>query len=116
MQAAHDVKLSNRFAVAGSSGFKRLFERHCVGAGAVFPAAKCAQTACGDADIGGIYVAIDVEISLIAMHALAHVVGQPADSEDVPGSVERERVIRTEALTSKHLIVNRRESLVIGLE
>src|ERR1700756_2820746 len=107
MQPADNLEFCNGFAVARSSGLKRLFERHCVGAGAVFLAAKCAQTACGDADIGGINMAIDVEIGLIAMHALAHVVGQPADSEDVPGSVERKRVIRTEALTSKHLIVNR---------
>ena len=33
-------------------------------------------------------MAIDVEVRLVAVHALAHVIGQPADGEDVAGAVE----------------------------
>src|SRR5579864_2099695 len=116
MQPAHDMEFSNCFAVAGSSSFKGLFQRHCVSAGGVFFASEGAQPACGDADIGGINVTIDVEIGLVAVQALAHVVGQPTDGEDVTGSIERKRVIRTEALVGKHLVVNRSETLVVGLK
>ena len=52
MQSADDVELGDRLAIAGSGGLESLFERHGVGAGRVLLAAKGAQAAGRDADIG----------------------------------------------------------------
>jgi len=92
MQSADDVEFGDGLAVSGGGGFERLVERHGVGAGSVFLAAESAEAAGRDADIGGIDVAIDVEIRLAAMHALADVVGHPAHGEDVSGAVESEGI------------------------
>ena len=48
-------------------------------------------------------MAIDVEVGDVAVHALADVVGQPADGENVAGAVERERVVGGEALAGQTL-------------
>ena len=103
MQSADDVKLGDGLAVSGSRGFEGLFERHGVGAGRIFLAAKGAQAASGDANIGGIDMAIDVEISLVAMHALADVVRHPADGKNVAGAVESEGVGLVQALAGHAL-------------
>ena len=83
MQAADNMEFRNRFAVAGSGSLESFFERHRVGARRVLLAAKGAEPACGHADIRRINVAIDVEVGLVAVHALAHGIRQPADRKDV---------------------------------
>src|SRR5579872_1567599 len=88
MQSADDMELRNCFAVARGRGLKRFFKGHSVSAGRVFFPAKGAKPACGHADICGINVAIDVEVSLVAMHALAHEIRQPANRENVRGTIE----------------------------
>ena len=90
MQSTDDVELGDRLGVSGGCGFESFFQRHGVSAGRIFLASEGAEAAGGDADVGRIDVAIDVEVGLIAMHALANVVRQPADGEDVAGAVERE--------------------------
>src|ERR1039458_2119986 len=75
MQSANDVELRDGLAVSGGSSFESLIERHGVGAGRIFLAAKGAEAASGDAHVGGIDVSIDVEIRLVPMHTLADVVG-----------------------------------------
>jgi hypothetical protein len=107
VQAADDVKLGNGFAVAGSSSLEGLFERHGVCAWRILLAAESAQAAGGDADVCGIDVAIYVEIRLIAVQALADVIGQPSDCEDVSSPVQRKRVL---------LFVDRRETRVVSLK
>jgi hypothetical protein len=83
MQAADDVKLGDGFGVAGSRSLERLFERHGV-AGRGRPSCGRRRTAAGrHADIGGVDVAVDVEVGHVAVQALAHVIGQPADGEKV---------------------------------
>src|SRR5580693_6254052 len=98
MQTTDDVELGDGFAVSGSSGFKSFVERHGVGAGRILLAAESAEAASRDADVRGIYMAIDVEISFVAMHALANVVGHPTHGENVAGAVEGEGVARIETL------------------
>src|SRR5258706_13367109 len=80
MQSADDVQLGDRLVVSRGCGFKGLVERHSVGAGSVFFAAEGAKAAGGDTNIGRIDVAIDIEISPVAMHAFANMVGHPAES------------------------------------
>ena len=116
MQSADDVKLRDRLGVAGSGGLECLFQRHGVGAGSVLLAPESAQPAGGHANVRGIDVAVDVEVSLVAVHAFAHVIGQPADGENVAGAVEREGVGCVEAFAGKHLGVDRLEARVVGLK
>ncbi len=102
MKSADDVELRDRFGITGGRCLPRLFESHGVAVGVAFLAAKGTQLACRNADVGGVDVAIDIEIRHIAMHAFAHVVGQPADSQYVRGSVKHEAVFKVEALARKH--------------
>src|ERR1700741_3376100 len=98
MQSADDVELSHSLAVTGGSGLESLFERHGVGAGCVLLAPESTQPASRHAHIGRIDVPVDIEICLVAVHALAHVISQPTHSQDVPGTIQCERVVGTEAL------------------
>jgi len=87
MESADDVKFGNRFAVAGGCSLKRLFERHGVRAGSVFPAPECAEAARGNTNVRGIDMPVYVEVSFIAVHSLAHVIGQPTDRQNVAGAI-----------------------------
>src|ERR1700674_1834495 len=78
MQTADDVELRNRFAVARGSRLKRFLEGHGVGAGRVLLPAEGAEAAGGHANIRRIDVAIDVEVRLVAVHALTHAIAPPA--------------------------------------
>jgi hypothetical protein len=69
-----------------------------------------------DADIRGIDVAIHVEIRLVAVHALANIVGHPTHRENVAGVVESEGVDGVETLTSNHFRVNRHEARIVSLK
>ena len=89
MQAAHDVKLGNRFAVAGSCCLPRLFEGHGVAGRVALLAAKGAEAASGHANIRRIDVPVDVEVGHVAVHAFAHVVGEPAHGQHVAAAIER---------------------------
>src|SRR3989442_11060521 len=103
MQPADDVKLGNRFGVSGSGGLESFLESHGVGSRRVFFSAEGAQTASGNTNIGGIDMAVDVEVCPIAMHSLAHRISQPSHCEDVTTAIECERVIRIEALPGRNL-------------
>ncbi len=83
MQTAYDVELGDCFRVARGRGFKRLVERHGVAGRVALLAAKGAQLAGGHAYVGGVNVAIDVEVGQVAVHALADVVGQPAHGQHI---------------------------------
>ncbi len=114
MQAADDVKLGDGLGVSRGGSFKSLIERHSVGAGRVSLAAEGAQAAGRYANVGGVDVAIDVEIRLIAMHALTDVIGHPAHSENVAGAVEGKGVRRVEPLTCDHSGVDGLKARVVG--
>ena len=83
MQAADDVKLRDRFGVAGGRRLPCLFERHGVAGRVALLAAEGAQLAGRHADVGGVDVAIDVEVGHVAVHPLAHVVRQPAHGQHI---------------------------------
>ena len=83
MQAADDVELGDCFGVAGGRRLPGLFESHGVAGRVALLAAKGAELAGRHADVGGVDVAIDVEVGHVAVHPLAHVVGQPADGQHV---------------------------------
>ena len=116
MQPAHDVKLGHRLRIAGSRGLKRFLECHGVGAGCIFFAPKCTQPACCHAYIRRINVAVDVEVSLIAVHPLPNVVCHPTNGQDVARAVKHQRIIGAQAIPSKNLLVDRLELQVVGLK
>ncbi len=93
MKATNNVKFRDGLAVAGRGRLERLFEGHRVGAGRVFLASKSTQAARCYADVGWIDMAIDVEVSLVAVHALTHRIRQPTNRKDVRGTIEREGVV-----------------------
>ena len=103
MQPADDVKFGDRFAVARGGGLEGFVERHRIRAGRIFLPSEGAKAAGGHANIRRIDVAIDVEISLVAMHALAHGIRQPAYGEDVRRTVECERVVLGQPFSSEDL-------------
>ena len=59
---------------------------------------------------------IDIEISLVAVHAFADGVGHPTNGKNIAGAVKREGVVGIEALGGHHLGVDWGEPRVIGLK
>src|SRR5579864_158390 len=104
MQAADDVELRDRFAVAGGGRLEGFLECHGVSARRVFFPPESAEAACGHANIRRIDVAIYVEESLVAMHALTNRIRQPTDRQDVRGTVEGERVVGIQALLNQDFV------------
>ena len=70
MQAADDMEFSDGFGIAGRGGFPGLVEGHGVTGGIALFAAEGAELAGSNADVGGIDVAIDVEVSDVAVQPL----------------------------------------------
>src|ERR1700727_3367078 len=103
MQAADYVELGDRFTISGRRGLESFVERHRVWARRIFPAPEGTESTGSHAHVRGINVAIDVEICLIAMHTLAHVVGHPANGENIAGAVERNSVSKIETVAGHHL-------------
>ena len=116
VQAADDVELGDGFGVAGGRGLPSFFEGHGVAGGIALFAAEGAELAGRHADVGGVDVAIDVEVGHVAVHPLAHVVGQPAHGQHVGRAIEREAVFRAEPLLRHHFGGNRLKPRVIGLK
>ena len=116
LQAADDVELGHRLGVAGGCRLPGLFQRHGVAGRVALLAAKGAQPAVGHANIGGIDVAIDVEVGHIAVHPLAHMIGQPAHRQHVGGAVEHQTIVEVQPLAGQYLGRNRLKALVMALK
>ena len=97
-----------RIAIHAAAGaMPHLFERHRVRLRIADPLAERAQPATRDADVGGIDVAIDVEVSDVSVQALAHQVGYVAEPENVARTVQREAVLKGKPDAGRHLLQNR---------
>ena len=66
----------------------------------------------GNANIGGIDVAIDVVIGDVAVFFLADVVGEPAYREQVGGAVESDAVVEGQSLAGENSVGDGPETLV----
>src|ERR1017187_2486243 len=113
MQAAHNVELGDRLAPALARALPHLFERHGVGLGIAHALAESAQAATGHADVGGVDVAVHIEIRNVAVEPLAHQVGQVAECQDVGSAVEREAVFEGEPLARLHLAADRDKTGIV---
>src|SRR3984957_598619 len=116
MQSADDVEFCDRLGESGCRGFESFFERHSVGAGRVFLATESAEPARRYTNVGGVNVAVNVEISLVAVEAFAHVVGHPAYGENVARTVKGEGIVSVKPLAGHNFGLNRLEAPVVGLE
>jgi len=61
-------------------------------------------------------VPVDVEVSNVAVQALAHMVGQPAHGQNISGPVERNPIVEIKTLVGQNLVGNRPQAGVIGLK
>ena len=61
-------------------------------------------------------MAVDVEVSLVPMHALAHKIRHPADRKNIPGAVKGERVRGIKALAGCHLVVDGHKARIVRLK
>src|SRR5271163_317164 len=103
MQAADDVEFRGAFRDAFACALPHFIQSECVGAGRIGGASKGAELAMRHADIGGIDVAIDVEIGDVAVAFFADVIREPAYSEKIVRFIEREAIGGVKALAGENL-------------
>src|SRR6266705_6991689 len=97
MQAADDVKFGRAFPDALVGALINFVEGVRVGAGRVGIAAKRAEFAVGNADVGRIDVAIDVVVGDVAVFPFPDVIGKPADGEKVGRAIQLDAFVEGEA-------------------
>src|SRR5438105_7331315 len=87
---------------------KNLIELHRVTAILTRLARICslAKLAIDDANVGVVNVAVDVVISNVAVEALADLVGEPAQSDDVIRSVKFHPFFERKAFAAEYLVGN----------
>jgi hypothetical protein len=90
------MKFGYCLTVAGSGCLECFLESHSVCARRVFFYAESAEAAGGNANIRWVDVSVDIEISLVPVHALADVISQPADRKNIASAVQRNSVIEVE--------------------
>src|SRR5450631_1992325 len=103
MQAADDVKLGDRFRPPLGCPLPDFFQRPRVGLRIFHALTKRAQFATCDANVGGVYVPIDIEPGDISILAFANNIGQVAQAEQITRTVESYAVIKSEPLAIRNL-------------
>ncbi len=98
MQPADHVEFGGALAHALFGALVDFFQREIVCAGSVRIAAKGAQLAMRDANIGGIDVAIHVKKAGVAVPLFAHGIREPTEREQVRRAVKRDTVVHAQAL------------------
>lgn len=116
MQAAHNMELRDCFRVTGGGSLKGFFQGQGVSTGGIFFSSKRAQSAGCNADIGGIDVAVYVEVGFVAVQPFPDMIGQPAQCENVAGAIKSYGIRRVQALAGEYLFGNGIEMRIIGLE
>jgi hypothetical protein len=61
-------------------------------------------------NVGGIDVAINVEVGYIAVFFLANMIGQPADGKQVRGAIEVDAIFKREAFARQNFVGDRLQS------
>ena len=112
MQAADNVKFGDCFSPADPGGFPYLLEGHRVGFRILGPLAKRAQPAARHAHIGGIDVAVHVEVGDRPVQPLANEVGYIAERENVRAPVHRNAIVVAQTDAGFDLIQDRLQPAV----
>jgi hypothetical protein len=92
------------------------FERHGVGAFTSLSPSERTQAAGRNADVGRVDVPVHIEVGNIAVHALAHMIGQPAYRENIRGAVQGHAIVIIKTLASENFLGNGLEAWVIRLK
>src|ERR1700727_1406554 len=61
-------------------------------------------------------MAIDVEVGLVAMHALTHRVGHPSHGQNVARTVQGESILGVKPFARLDFLVNRRKTRIVCLK
>jgi hypothetical protein len=61
-------------------------------------------------------MAINVEVSFVAMHPLTNPVGQPPHGQDVARPIKHKRIALVQAFPREDFILDRDEARIVGLE
>ena len=116
MQSANNMEFRHRLGVSGSRSLESLFQGHGVCARSIFLAPKGAQTAGSHTYVGGVQMAVNVEIRFVPMHPFADIIRHPADRQNVTSTVESNRIGLVEADAGKNLFMNWPKSGIVSLE
>ena len=105
VQAAHDVKLGHRVAVPHGGVMIGLLQGHGVAALAGL-AGETAELAVHHADIGGIQVPVDVEITDVPVPFLPDPIGQSPHGMQVRSPIESDSLLEGQSLPGEHLVAD----------
>ena len=97
MEAAHDVKLGHRLAIPHGGVMIGLLQRHGVATLAGF-AGETAELAVNHADVGGVQVAVDVEIPDVPVPFFPDPVGQSPHRMQVRSPIESDSLFERQSL------------------
>src|ERR1700682_4258918 len=89
-----------------------LVKRERVRAGGIRVAAKSAEPAVRDAHVGGVDVAVDVEIAGVTVTLFTHIIREPADGQQVRRSVEHNPIVEAQPLTGQNFVGDRLQACV----
>src|SRR5262249_47272006 len=106
VQAADDVQLGGAAALGLGGALEDLFVGHDVTLRTFQVGPKGAEGAAVNADVGRVEVGVDVVIGEVAVFALAHLVGEFAEGEQVGRLVEVNAVVEREALAGVDFFAN----------
>ena len=104
VQAADDVQLGDVPGDVAGGDLDRFLHRVGPPPGAAVLLGERAQGAGGDADVGGVQVAVDVEERRVAVEPLADEVGEPPDAEQVRGGRDEHPLGERKAFAGDHLL------------
>src|ERR1700728_1500646 len=113
MQAADNVEFRGAFGHTLSSALPDFVEREGVGSCRVGRASESAKLAMRDANIGGIDVAVHVEVGDVAVAFLADVIREPAYAQQIVRLIERNAVISRKTFASENFLRHRLEPRVL---
>ncbi len=108
MEAADDVELGDRLIDIPGSDLDSLLHRVGPAVLTILPRhVEGAQFARGNADVGWVEVAIDVEVGAVTMQAFTHQIRHAADPKEIVRRGQQEPVLAIEAISGQHLFCYR---------
>src|SRR5690348_16634531 len=114
MEAADNVEFGDGFAPAFAGPVPYLVERHGVGLRIAGVLSKGAETAASHADVGRIDVAVDVEISSVAVKPFPHNIREIPESQNVGSAVKGHAVIKRQTLAGFDSLSDRNQAWIFN--
>src|SRR5438270_6405355 len=99
MQSADDMKLGDRFAISLARAMPDFLQRHGVRVRVLGALSEGAEAATGHANVGGIDVPVDVEVSLVAVQSLPDYIREIAEPQKIGRAVQCDAVVEGQPLS-----------------